>query len=578
MGRKSRRKIKPPGNQSGHAGKGARLDPARFVQANLETPVPGEHVMSRGSLDRSRLHPSLRDMPEDAEIRVIMVPGDGSDPPGHAGEYLGTLSEPYQSPEGDTVPAGYRVYRNLRPELAGDSGGFTQMDKRLRDTQIANFQSTMTAALDARQVPAAFRKPSAQAAQIMPRVIDGPRPDKTTVHLRPEDIRRHGVRLEAFSSGSDILPGWFEAREPEPPAILHLRAGDVLDAHSRLAEAMARPGESLLELFDTFVSDTLDQAGKAGGDWEKINRWAGMFWPAQTAKEWCGILTHQLRTARTYQVTPPMVSRVSEIYEGIQGRITHIRHADLPWPAGFAWLDKPAVLRDRWGKVIYNRAYSWDTVYIPFADGTKPGVRIISWSHPADRDTYWTEDVPEILEAHGGLGMGNSMVVPFGQRISVPRQPGQPVQDSAALWVRVLWNVLESVIATTKAAPRAEVGHGARRRAARRSLVHDEVNVVVLRRSLTLPAEGDGGHRNVHWTCRWPVDEFWRHARRDPAWEDEHAETGEDGRVLRHHAIPGADREHCAVCGSKISKIATYFKGPPGLPIRQRKQLYRLER
>jgi hypothetical protein len=591
MGKKSRGKKKNAASQSGFTGKGAQKPehaadhgpvtyrPAgdvssHLVQANLETPAPGEHIMNRGGLDRSRLHPSLRDMPGDAEIKVIMTPDDGSEPPEHAGEYLGKLDQPYQTPEGGEVPAGYLVYRNLRPEepapagltgrpaLTGESGAFTRMDLAGHAASLAS------------RVPWARDAP---IGEVPFRVMNpGPGDEPVTVHLNPADIQRRGLQLEATSSGNDSLPGWFEPAEPEPPVLQHLRASDVLDAHARLADTMARPPARLLEFFDAFVSDTLNKAGAAGGDWEKVNRWAGMFWPAQTAAEWCGVLARQLKNARTYEITAEMVAKTHELYETVAGRAGWVEHDDIPWPAGFAYLDRPVAFTDRWGNVIYNRAYSWDVVYLPYPEGKVPGVRVVSWSHPDDKDSYWTPAATEIMGQCGGLGMGNTVVFPFRQQITVEQLPGRPRQDSVPLWLRCLWIMLESSVSVTRTAGHAEIGRPALHRA-RRSLVHGEVNVVLLRRSLTLPAEADGnngsGRRN--WTCRWFVSEFWRHVRRNHDFEEA---VDEDGRVHPHHAIPDAAREHCAVCGAKVSHVETYDKGPPGLPYKTDRQLYRLSR
>ena len=587
MGKKSKGKQrKPPGNQSGYTGRGDRIDqgpvvyrgpaegaPVRLVQANLETPAPGEHVMSKGRLDRSRLHPLLRDEPDDATVRVIMAPGD-EDPPAHAGEYLGTLERPYQAPEGDVVPAGYRVYRNLRPDP--ETGGtkampgfidvtsdapptYHQMDDLLEEAKRRERNYGLAAELAGRDTPGAAGSP-------------------LTVKLGAMRRPPAGQRLEVSSSG-DPLPDWFEVREPAEPQVHLMRAGDVLDVHSRLAETMARPPAALLEFFDAFVTDTMAKAGARGGDWEKVNKWAGMFWPAQTAAEWCGILARQLRTARTYQVTAPMVDKVTELYHEGDRNITYIEHDDLPWPAGFAYLDKPNALTDPRGNVIYNRAYSWDTVYIPYRDTRLPGVRVVSWSHPGDQDAYWTEAAREMMNRYGGLGLGNTIVFPFRERIYTQTQPGLPPQDSAPRWLRCLWQTLESVIGVTRRAPADEVGRHARRRAAR-SLVHGEVNVVLLRRSMTVSEPGTGIPQSFppRHDFRWPVDEFWRHARRDEAWEADNPETGEDGKPRRHHAVPDTSRTRCAICGAKVSHVASFLKGPPGLPIRQRKQLYRLAR
>jgi hypothetical protein len=406
-------------------------------------------------------------------------------------------------------------------------------------------------------------------------------PDAMFVRIPGEDRDRPLDRgaIEATSSAHQ-LPDWFRPHDPDPPAVMSLRPGEVLDAHARLAETLARPPTRLIEFFDAFVQDTMAKAGSRGGEWEKVNVWAGMFWPAQSAPEWCGVLTRQLKAARPYQVTAPMVDLVSEIYQRTMDEPTLITRDDIPWPAGFAWLDKANTFTDRHGNAIYNRAYSWDVVYLPARDGSKaPGIRVISWSHPDDRDSYWTEAARTIMDQSGGLGMGNTTVFPLNQEIQVEKVSGQPLQDSVPRWLRCLWAVLESTVSATSQAGHGEISHHVRHRAAR-SLDHTEVTVVVLRRPVTLPAEGDGnGYRRVNWTCRWFVDGFWRHGRRDADWEAQNEELDEKtGRPRRHHAIPDAAREHCVTCGMPVSWVASYDKGPPGLPFKQRRILHRLQR
>lgn len=607
MSRKNRNRRKNRDQQSGYTGKGDRIDRGPVVQ---RIPVAGTIKWSPGrNANREALHPSLRDLPDDAEIKVIMIP-PGSDPPeGRAGDLLGTLQEPYPMPDGDIVPAGSAVYRDLRPDDDPEAvrgrvpGGLVSGRQHIslnlaRDQVTPSYPWSRGEPEHGRTVRGSITEPRGlevpwarehRMGEVPFRVMrTGPGEEPLTVHLRPEDVTREldyqftissalgsGRRVQATSSGHSTLPGWFEPHDPEPPVIHQLRPGEILDVQSRLAGIMASPPERLLEFFDAFVSDILDKAGAEGGDWEKVNRWASMFWPAQTAPEWCSVLARQLRAARTYQVTAPMVATVHRIYEAVADRVAHVDHDDLPWPAGFAYLDRPVAFTDKWGHVIYNRAYSWDVVYLPFPEGRVPGVRVVSWSHPEDRDSYWSEANEAVMREFGGLGMGNTIVFPFGQRISVAAVPGRPRQDSVPLWLRCLWATLESVIAATRAASHEETGRQARHRAKRASLKHDEVHVVTLRRSLTLPAEGDGIPRNVHWTCRWFVDSFWRHARRDPHFEEP---RDEDGRIRPHHAIPDAAKEHCALCGMRISYVATYDKGPPGLPYKKDRQLYRLAR
>jgi hypothetical protein len=512
------------------------------------------------------IHPSFAGMAADDEVPLIFTTGDEK-PPG-AGDFLGLLDATATLEDGTRIGPGTRVY--LRTGYDPQAGLGEKTKVRFSDVSPA-----LRAAKRARQdVPWAR---SAKMGEVPFRAMTPERGEgAVTVGLDPAAIHRRGFRMEVTSTASGI-PGWFTIKAPEPPVTHHLRGGDVLDIHARLAEAHARPPEMLLDFYDTYVTSLLERAGETGGDWAKVNRWASTFWPAQTAGEWCGVIARQLRTGRTYEVTPPMTGAVHELYSGVlEQRIACIGHDDLPWPSGFIYLDKPAVFTDPHGNTIYDRAFSWDTVYLPYPEGKVPGVRIISWSHPQDRDSYWSEDTATTIAMTGGLGMGSVMLIPFGQRIDALDDGGR-VQDSVALFMRCLWFTLESVIGTTRTLPRAEVGRATMRRA-QRSLDHTKVNVVLLRRALTMAEYAGDGHRSTRWTCRWFVDEFWRHSRRDPSWEQANEQRDDRGRVVRHHAIPDHTRERCALCGARVVHVNTFGKGPAGLPYKQARQLYKLAR
>jgi len=72
----------------------------------------------------------------------------------------------------------------------------------------------------------------------------------------------------------------------------------------------------------------------------------------------------------------------------------------------------------------------------------------------------------------------------------------------------------------------------------------------------------------VAWSCRWFVRGHYRHL--DRYDRDLHG---------AHFAAPAEDKDHCEVCGTRISRwIHPYLKGPSGLPIRHADELFRLAR
>jgi hypothetical protein len=676
MSKKSKRKPDTRHKRRGVVAEGKTVwgsitDPAmseREIAGRLASPVQR----------RDLLHPSLRGLPDDASVPVLMVPDDGVDPPERAGELLGILNRPYPAADGGEVPAGYRVFRDADPSRESawiPAGMVREVRAELASGQYYTQGASRIAAElgwpspdatpPSREIPAGFRRDAIRAKLVTggertdggPGLPEGLLPGDIIAEEQPlgyvdsgirlpgggeirpgakvyrvadrdvaaaveaaqaagyEPVTDVAERLTALTGGSippetarrvaaenpgfaaqvaagleaeagppvirgvpegAFLPPGFTHRDPDPPLVMSLRAGEVLDVHARLAETMRRPPPALLKFFGVFISEALEKAHSEGGLPGAHSTWAGSFWPATSAPEWCGVLARQLVTARTYQVSAAMTGEVTGAYQAVRDRSPGpwVEQDEVPWPAGFAWLDAPLDFRDRWGRAAYTRALSWDVAYLDYPGGKRPGFRLVSWSHPADRDAYWSETVAEKMEASGGLAMGNSMVIPFGQRLYAQRYEGYPEPDNTAIWLKALWRMMETEIVTP--APAAEISHLARKRARRVSLKTD-VHVILLRRRHTVTGDGPG-HRDVHWTCQWPVDPFWRHARRDPAWEDANIEHDEHGRRVRHHAIPGATRERCIICGAKITYVNSFVKGPPGLPWKHDRQLYRLAR
>lgn len=119
---------------------------------------PGE--MRRDHETRSRLHPSLRDMAPDDEINVIMTTGD--EVPPSAGPLLGTLEVPQTAADGTVIPAGAKVYRDLRPgDPARPGWQRITLDDLDRDTTAPGAEGErwkFRPADDEPQIPAAFRR------------------------------------------------------------------------------------------------------------------------------------------------------------------------------------------------------------------------------------------------------------------------------------------------------------------------------------------------------------------------------------------------------------------------------------
>jgi hypothetical protein len=83
------------------------------------------------------------------------------------------------------------------------------------------------------------------------------------------------------------------------------------------------------------------------------------------------------------------------------------------------------------------------------------------------------------------------------------------------------------------------------------------VNVVLLRR--VRHGDREIGHRDVDWSCRWIVQEHYRHL------------ESYEGRADAHQArvSKGAGAAlHCLTCGVPVTRIGPYVKGPAGMPLK----------
>lgn len=365
----------------------------------------------------------------------------------------------------------------------------------------------------------------------------------------------------ASSELPELEPGDYEA-EPDLSGTLPLRPSQVIDLHAAMTDTLTRQDPHVLGYFSYFMEDVLS---KAEGKEDAYEKWGAMFQPARTAREYAQVLARQLAQARTYQVSSRMVDAVDAIYEKTGSEAYSFQAEDVPWPSGFVYLDKPVSLRDRWGKTAMNRALSWN-LEVARIQGTKdpgrPAVRIVCWSWWDDRDEYWTPETGERMrQLMNGLSFAHSVILPFDTpyRPLTERREAGIQFDDVARWLHALWLVMESEIVTHRRASDVE-RHVAKR--AQKSLNHKDVTVVVLRRSMAKELEeGEPGHRYIDWTHRWVVQGFWRHQRKQT-----------------HHAAPDQFREHCVVCGIRISWVRPHLRGPSDKPLQVKPQLYKLTR
>lgn len=347
-------------------------------------------------------------------------------------------------------------------------------------------------------------------------------------------------------------------------SVLPLAPRQVLDLFGELYDGLRHPADSLLRYFRYFMEDAI--IDKAEDSQDSYERWGVMFQPATTPAQWAMVLTRQCINARVFQVTAEMVDAVNAMYENTSRNVYHFQGEDIPWPSGFVYLDKAAAFSDRWGKLAMNRALSWSMETAHYEgdqdDKTIPAVRIVCWSWYDDRDDYWSKETGrrEMNEGLGGLSFAHAVTVPFGQRFRLPGEgdftKGVEPGDISR-WLHCLWLLLGSEIVTSKRAQDVP----SRPMRTPHSLRHGEVNVVQLRRTHSLEVDEEHGTREVDWSCRWPVQGFWRHRTR-----------------RNHHAAPDPLKVCCIVCGEAISWVRPHLRGPSDLPLREQDQLYKLSR
>ncbi len=348
-----------------------------------------------------------------------------------------------------------------------------------------------------------------------------------------------------------------------------MTAAEVLDRHRKLAEQMRDP------VIQSYIDDVLESvrksAVKTGGEAQALRVIGNMVHPASSLAEFRGFLERDLKTAQTFQVTAEMVDTVSAVYEKSKESVITVHEEELPALAGFIWLDKAMLMPDKNGKTVSNRAVSWGPQDITYNDGAvKPGIRVTTWFCVHDRDDFF-DDLEDARwsEAHPDLDVlySHTVILGFGERIGTafPDSDG-PDRYDFLMWLHTLWAFMDTDIVTS---PRQDIPRAFRRRA-ERVLKEPAVRVVALRRVTPAMPCGEAdemAHREADWSVRWVVQGHYRHL--------------EDYEGLSHHAAPDYTEKakKCALCGSRITWVHAYIKGPEGKPLRVYSDtVYRLSR
>lgn len=351
-------------------------------------------------------------------------------------------------------------------------------------------------------------------------------------------------------------------------------AGEILDLHTQLTERYVRPDANTLDFLDSFIEDAVAQNGRrAAAMFRALDLYRSKD-HMQQARHLAGEIARGLRNAVTYEVTPEMAEVLWQVHKPTIKQINHLDEAEVPVPAGFVWFDKPLPLMDVQHNTLGLRAISWELVHWYWNDGQvdRPAVWVVLWAYTGDAEdvgdgSFWGAssfpDQAEYLNRRlGPLVVLHSALMPFGVQFTMGDEPDpdglkELTAKSVVNIVHVLWMFLGMEIVSTRL---AEVPRPMRRRA-QKSLVHGEVNVILLRR-IAHPDDGRSvTSREVDWSCRWIVQGHYRHI-------EEYDLQDEAGQVHRHRAVPGPGKERCAICDARITYVRPYIKGPDGKPLK----------
>lgn len=386
------------------------------------------------------------------------------------------------------------------------------------------------------------------------------------MHTTKADLGKLDAILAAAEAGiyrvKDPAPlsGAFYSVPGAPAPLTPVTASQVLDHHARLHDTLARPTPLAIGL-TRYFGELADQEAAKGSGAED------MLWPyyvggQRPRDDWeAKFLVHLARgliSAPTYQVTAPMCEIAEAMYEQTATASGHLESCDIPSESGFLWLDKPFTRTDADGAAYQTRVVTWSPQSVR-RDGTpQDGVRITLWADwaseglvPPDRLAFWST-------AFGPLSMAMTCVLPFGANFEGMR--GEDKMPAPLHYVHAVWLLLGTEVA---AASRGAPSRPARKRALR-SIRHDQVTVITLRRG-THADDREPGHREIDWSCRWIVRGFWRH----------HQGYGTTGHP---HEGRSDGRDHCLACGARISWVRPYVKGPDDRPLKATQTLYRLSR
>ena len=236
-----------------------------------------------------------------------------------------------------------------------------------------------------------------------------------------------------------------------------------------------------------------------------------------------------------------------------------MREDDLFLPAGWAYLEKPLVTTDVWGKRMVHRAIAWHTG----TDGGRSGVHVMTFAGPDDeagRDQYFddlsAEDKARTRAFFGrALALGHATPIVFGDDPGDKDVPtfaddygDRPTDDTVRQvsmdfhgYLQVLWRMMAQRVAVGM---RVQASRASRRQNEREGWRENYITVVTLRRPKN---DGDASHGSVEWSQRWIVSGHWR-------WQP--YGDGTHRQIWIAPYVKGPDDKPLIVRGARIFKFA----------------------
>lgn len=373
------------------------------------------------------------------------------------------------------------------------------------------------------------------------------------------------MKIDVIHMADQEVPG-------APGMIVTTDPHAVLREFTQLARCMQSADPVTSEAMAFFMNQAMRSQHKRG-----LPAYAGMFLPVKVnidhpattghGREFAQAMGRAIQRSRPYEVTTEMTALMRELYAGLSvGDIDRVSESDLPDPAGIAWLDDGWSLVSTDGSPVTLRVVSWermsaDTLHPGWATPSSwPCVRLSVWAHSADDvfDARFTDTDKANLDRQLGtrLSIMHTTLLPLDLEFGHEDASAGEMAGAMSFlgMMTALWHLIRSEVSATRRVqmPPKEQARNSRRR----SLNHDTLNVVLLRR-VKHPRTGEEvpATRVIHWRWRWFVDPFWRHYRTDPAFEP-------------HRPVASQDTRTCAVCGGRVVHVDTYEKGPQGAPLK----------